>query len=300
MPEPRRRSRTLVAVLVLISLILITIDYRQGEGGPITAIQRGALTVFGPVAEGFSAVVRPVSGFFGAIGDIGSLRDQNADLETSIKELQAEALDRAGLEAENERLRGMLNMRKRLGFTTTGANVIAQPPSALERTVLLDVGADNGLLPGMAVINELGLVGKLTEVTAKNARVELLTSPGARYGVRVAELGKIGFLTGSGADPFQLELLDLEVDVEAGAAVVTHLSALSTIVDGIPVGEVVGRRSAESRFLEVRPYVDFTSLTTVQVVLDIPSTPADLPLEEQVPGPKRPRTPVTEEPGADG
>ena len=299
MPEPRRRSRTLVAVLVLISLILITIDYRQGEGGPITAIQRGALTVFGPVAEGFGAVVRPVSDFFGAIGDIGSLRDQNAELQESIKVLQAEALDRAGLEAENERLRAMLNMRKRLGFTTTGANVIAQPPTAVERSVLLDVGADNGLAIGMAVINELGLVGKITEVGPSNARVELLTSPGARYGVRIAETGEIGFLTGSGADPFQLEL-DPEEEVEAGTPVVTHLSTFSTIMDGIPVGEVVGRRSPESRFLEVRPYVDFTRLTTVQVVLDIPSTPSEIPKDEQVSAPKVPRPKVTGEPGAGG
>ena len=300
MPEPRRRSRTLVAVLVLISLILITIDYRQGEGGPVAAIQRGALTVFGPVAEGFGAVVRPISNFFGAIGDIGSLRDQNAELQESIKGLQAEALDRAGLEAENERFREMLNMRKRLGFTTTGANVIAQPPTAVERSVLLNVGADNGLLPGMAVINELGLVGKLTEVTASNARVELLTSPGAGYGVRIADSGEIGFLTGSGADPFQLELGDPEAEVEPGAPVVTQLSTFSTIMDGIPVGEVVGRRSPESRFLEVRPYVDFTRLTTVQVVLDIPSTPSELPIEEQVSAPKRPRPQGTEEPGAGG
>jgi rod shape-determining protein MreC len=300
MPEPRRRSRTLVAVLVLISLILITIDYRQGEGGPVSAIQRGALTVFGPVAEGFGAVVRPVTNFFGAIGDIGSLRDQNAELQESIKALQAEALDRAGLEAENERLRGMLDMGKRLGFTTTGAQVIAQPSNAVDRSVLLNIGSDNGLAKGMAVINELGLVGKLVQVGSGTARVELLTNPGAGYGVRIAETGEIGFLTGSGADPFQLELYDPEEEVEAGAPVVTHLFTDSTIMDGIPVGEVVGRQAPDSRFLEVRPYVDFTRLTTVQVVLDVPPTPEKLPSEDQAAGSKGPGPTATEEPGDEG
>ena len=300
MPEPRRRSRTLVAVLVLVSLILITIDYRQGEGGPVSAIQRGALAVFGPVAEGFGAVVRPVSNFFGAIGDIGSLREQNASLQESIKGFQAAELDRAGLEAENERLRSMLDMRKRLGFTTTGAMVIAQPSTSVERSVLLDVGANNGLLPGMAVMNELGLVGKLTEVTALNARVELLTTPGAGYSVRIAESGAKGFLTGSGADPFQLVMSDPEEPVDPGATVVTQVFIGSSIVDGLPVGEVVGSRSPDSRFLEVRPYVDFTRLTTVQVVLDLPSTPTELPKQDQVSAPQLPRPQVTEEPGAGG
>ena len=292
MPEPRRRSRTLLAILVLASLILITVDYRQGDGGAVAAIQRGALTVFGPVAEGFGTVVRPVGNFFSTIGQLGSLRDENAQLKTAIKDLQENAVSRADLERENDQLRRQLQMRDRLGFTTTAATVIARPPTNLERSVLLDVGADNGLLPGMAVLNEVGLVGKVTEVTRNNARVELLTSPSARYGVRIDESGEIGYLSGSGADPFQLELQDLEAEVSPGAQVVTHLFTGTSIPDGIPIGVVKERTDEASRFLEVAPYVDFTQLTTVQVVLDFPVAPSELPIEEQIPAPKRPRPKV--------
>src|SRR3712207_4966687 len=215
MPEPRRRSRSLLAVLVLVSLILITLDYRQGEGGAVSAIQRGALTVFGPVAEGFATVVRPVGNFFGAIGELGSLREQNAVLNQEVSDLREDKLSTADLERENAQLRAQLNMRDKLDYTTTGARVIAQPPSAVERSVLIDVGADNGVLPGMAVINEFGLVGKLTEVTAKHARVDLLTSPSAHVGVRIADTGEVGFLTGSGANPFQVEFPGPEAEVKA-------------------------------------------------------------------------------------
>lgn len=201
MPEPRRRSRTLLSVLVLVSLILITLDYRQGDGGAVAAVQRGALAVFGPVAEGFGTVVRPVGNFFGAIGELSSLRRENAALKADNRELLEGQVAIADMQREIRQLQAQLGMRDRFGFTTTGARVIAQPPTSIERSVLLDVGAENGLLPGMAVINELGLVGKLTEVTSSNARVELLTSPTARYGVRIADSGEAGFLTGSGANP---------------------------------------------------------------------------------------------------
>ena len=289
MHEPRRRSRSLLAVLVLVSLILITVDYRQGDGGAVAAIQRGALTVFGPVAEGFGTVVRPIGSFFGAIGELGSLRDQNTALERDLAALRQEQVSTADLQRELDQLRAQLNMRKGLGYTTTAARVIAQPPSSVERSVLLDVGADNGLLPGMAVMNEFGLVGKLTEVTSSNARVELLTSPSARYGVRIAETGEFGYLSGSGANPFQLEVLDSEADIEAGAQVVTQAFTGTSIPDGIPVGVVEARHGPASRFLSVRPYVDFTRLTVVQVVLDYPKQPVELPEQEQVPAPELPQ-----------
>ena len=300
MPEPRRRSRTLLAVLVLVSLVLITIDYRQGDGGAVAAIQRGALTVFGPVAEGFGTVVRPIGGFFSGIGELGSLRDQNAALEEDLRDMRERQVSMADLQRENEQLRAQLGMRDRLGYTTTAARVIAQPPTSIERSVLLDVGADNGLLPGMAVMNEFGLVGKLTEVTASNARVELLTSPNARYGVRVAESGETGLLTGSGANPFQLELLDPEADVATDAQIVTQTFTGTSIPDGIPVGVVQARRGQASRFHSVRPYVDFTRLTLVQVVLDFPSQPSELPEEDRVPAPALPRPEVTPTEGGTG
>ncbi len=288
-PEPRRRGRSLLAVLVLVSLVLITVDYRQGEGGAVSAIQRGALTVFGPVAEGFSTVVRPVGGFFSAIGELGSLREQNATLERDLQALREQQVSTADLKREIEQLRAQLKMREGLGYTTTAARVIAQPPSSVERSVLLDVGARNGLRPGMAVMNEFGLVGKLTEVTNSNARVELLTSPSARYGVRIAETGELGYLTGSGANPFQLEVLDPEADVKADAQVVTQAFTGTSIPDGIPVGVVESPPGPASRFLSVRPYVDFTKLTVVQVVLDHPKQPVELPEEQRVPEPRRPQ-----------
>ena len=280
-------------MLVLVSLILITVDYRQGDSGPVAAVQRGALTVFGPVAEGFATVARPVGDFFGAIGDLGSLRDQNAALKEDIRALQEDQVSTADLERENAELRAQLQMRERLDFTTTTARVFAQSPTSVDHSFLIEAGANNGLLPKMAVINELGLVGKLTEVTANHARVELLTSPTAQYAVRIAATGEVGYLTGSGASPFQLEIPDGEAEIEAGAEIVTQAFTGSSIPDGIPVGVVAPGADPASRFRDVRPYVDFTQLTLVQVVLDAPTQPTELPEEERVPAPNLPAPKVT-------
>lgn len=83
--------------------------------------------------------------------------------------------------------------------------------------------------------------------------------------------------------------MDPEADVVAQAQVVTHTFTGTSIPDGIPVGVVAPRSGPATRFLSVQPYVDFTRLTTVQVVLDFPKQPVDLPEEERVPAPKLPR-----------
>lgn len=279
----RHRSPTLLAVLVLVSLVLLTVDYREGDGGAIATVQRGATAVFGPVQEGFAAVVQPVGGFVSSIAEIGRLQAENDALNAELERLREGRVSVADLERENRELREQLAMAERHGFTTTAARVIAQPPGAFEWSVLIDAGADNGLREGMAVVNEQGLVGKVVQVTRRNARVRLLTSPQAGYVVRIAATGEEGFLAGRGARPFQLDMTDAEAEVEDGAEVVTHAFTGSMIPDGIPVGEVAEHPQTDEAggaVRSVRPYVDFSRLVLVQVVLDAPAQPDHLDPED--------------------
>lgn len=287
-----RRSRTLLAVLALASLVLLTLDYRQGDRGVISALQRAATGIMAPIQEGLTGIMRPVGNFMEAVTELGNLRQENAELEAELQRLREAKISYADLQRENAELRDLLAMRERLGYTTTGAQVIAQPPNAFEWSVLIDAGVDQGIEPGMAVINAQGLVGKVVEVTRRNARVQLLSSPNAGYAVRISGTGEEGLLTGRGPRPFQLEVLNPEADIQAGAQVVTRVFQGTTVPGGIPIGEVEEARRNGSRFSSVRPYVDFTRLSTVQVILDAPVAPSQLPPEELVPDPDPPQPPT--------
>lgn len=287
-----RRSRTLLAVLALVSLVLLTLDYRQGDRGVISALQRAATGIMAPIQDGLTSLMRPVGNFMEAVTELGNLRQENAELEAELQRLREAKISYADLQRENAELRDLLAMRERLGYTTTGAQVIAQPPNAFEWSVLIDAGADQGIEPGMAVINAQGLVGKVVEVTRRNARVQLLSSPNAGYAVRISGTGEEGLLTGRGPRPFQLEVLNPEADIQAGAQVVTRVFQGTTVPGGIPIGEVEEARRNGSRFSSVRPYVDFTRLSIVQVILDAPVAPSQLPPEELVPDPDPPQPPT--------
>lgn len=277
MPDTRRR--TVLTVLVLVSLILVTLDYRGADRGPIAALQRGTGAVFGPLQEGLATITRPLADALGAVGDFAGLRSENVALRAQLDQALTGAVAQVDLQRQIDQLRQQLGMRQEADLSAIGARVFGAAPGTGDYTVLVDAGADQGVQPGMAVLNADGLVGRVIEVTAGSARVELLTSPEARYAVRLAGSGEPGLLTGSGSAPFAFTPIDAEVEVPPGMQVVTQEYRGSTVPDGLPIG-VVAEPPADaigrSAFHDVQPLVDFSRLGVVQVVLSAPDRPLDL------------------------
>lgn len=286
------RSRSALVILVLVSVGLMTLSYRQGPGGALAGVERGATTVVAPVQEGFAALVRPIGGVLASIGQLGRLRTENQQLRGDLEQLDQWRSSLVEIERENDRLRDLLEFQKRFQLVTTGAQVIAPPPGALEWRLLIDAGAAEGVEIGMAVVNAQGLVGRVVEVTTNYSWVELAASPSAGYAVQIAQNGEIGALTGRGPQPYQLEIYDTEAELPKDAEIVTQSYRGSRIPSGIPVGRVSsppGGLAQGTRFVQVRPYVDFTALSTVLVVLNAPARPEELQPGEIVADPNPPR-----------
>ena len=299
------RRRTVVAALLLVALAFITLDFRE-TGGPVGALQRGADTVFAPIQDGFATLVSPIAGFFGSILEIGTLREENAALREENEALRDNRVSLADLERQNQELRALLNMADRQEVTVVGARVIARPPGDFDRSVLIDSGAAQGVAVGMAVINDRGVVGLVTEVSATRARVELASSNDGNLVVRVAETSALGLLTGQGAGPLRLELVDSDSIVPLDAEIVTQAFVGSLVPGGLPVGRLIdpsdGTTEGE-RFLEVRPFVDFGSLSTVGVVISGQSSDDEIDEDERIeadilPAPRITRTPEPPDPDA--
>lgn len=280
-----RRRRSVLAALVLVALVLVTLDYRGGDTGPLATLQRGVLTVFSPLVEGVATVVRPIGSVVSSIGNLGGLGAENEQLQADLVEARALQQSQADLERQIAVLGDQLDMRDRLDLTTVGTRVLGRPVNGSPYSVLVDSGADQGLAAGMAVVNEAGLVGRVAEVTGSTARVQLMTDPGVGgFVVRLAATGERGLLDGRGAQPFLLELQDAETAVEPESEVVTQAFPGSTIPDGLPVGVIADAGLGSS--LPVSPYVDFSRLSMLQVVTDYPAPPAELDRADARPAPE--------------
>lgn len=263
------RRRQLVAALVLISLALVTLDFRE-SAGPVGALQRGADAVFAPIQGGFAAVVRPVGGFFGSIFELGTLRSQNEQLEADNADLVGQLQVQADLERRVRDAEALLDLAEAQQVQLVGARLIAAPPGTFDRSIVIDVGAGQGVAAGMAVTSSRGVVGLVVEVTATRARVNLISSTEAGMGVRVADTGDVATLKGQGSGLLRMDLFASDADIPLDAVVVTQSFQGSLVPDGLPVGVLEpppdGDPAGEP-FLEVRPYVDLGSLSTLAVVV---------------------------------
>src|SRR5207237_10153756 len=83
-----RNARMLVVTLVVLSLLTITVDYREGASGPFEIAGKATLSVVGALQGAVRRVVHPVGAFFTGVAHDGSLRSENERLQSQVRSLQ--------------------------------------------------------------------------------------------------------------------------------------------------------------------------------------------------------------------
>ncbi|MEU5884489.1 rod shape-determining protein MreC [Spirillospora sp. NPDC047279] len=278
-----RRTRTVLGLLLVAALALITIDYRGGEGSPLRGLRGVGAAVFGPVERVSAAVVRPVGNTFDAITDAPGERRRADRLERENQrlreQLRAGRLDQARA-AQLQRLLGSAGMG---GYKIAAAKVISAG-QGFEDTVTIDVGSSSGVRPEMTVMSADGLVGRVVRVGPATATVLLATDVASSVGSRLEDSQEIGIVQGrgrrglgdGGATPMRFQLLNANAPMRPGQRLVTLGSqGERPYVPGVPIG-VVERidqpAGGLTRTAYVRPFVRFTSLDVVAVVVAPPKT----------------------------
>ncbi|GGU07559.1 MULTISPECIES: rod shape-determining protein MreC [Streptomyces] len=279
-----RESRLLLVLLIAIAFALITVDIRGGEESPVDGARQAAAAVFGPVENGVAAAVDPVGNAIGAVRDSGERHTRIAALERENAALKA----KLGSDDRNRsRLHELDTMLKTAGAGQYGikaAEVIAiGAAQGFSWTVTIDAGANDGIRRDMTVLNGSGLVGRVTTVGPSTATVLLASDPDFTVGTRMEKTNELGFATGQGNGPLLVQLLNGKAKVNAGDRLVTFGSqAAKPFVPGVPVGEVIRvdpSGGGLTRNIYVRPYVAFTKLDIVGIVVQAPRTdPRDMVL----------------------
>lgn len=265
-----RNARLLVAILVSISLATITIDYRQGESGPLAGLGRAALTAIAPLQAAVSRITRPVGDFLSTLANLPRIRRENERLKDELAEARAAVARQASLEARYEQLVKLLGLQEALDPPTAAALVIGSGVSNFEWTITIDAGTEDGVGVGSPVLAAAGLVGRVVEAGPTSSLVQLIIDPDSRVAARLASSRETGLLVGQGEDDLQMRGVDPATEVAAGEPVETAGYQGGLYPPGIPIGvvsRVVENPAALEKFVTVRPAVDFSTLEVVLVVL---------------------------------
>lgn len=285
-----RRSRIVLAILVLVSITLIVFDLRGGDGGLTRPLRAVGETFLGSAERVMATVVVPVRGLLDSLGGLGDTDARIAQLEADNARLQAEldavANDRARV-ADLEALLGLVSAND---YETVPAQVIAVGPAqGFAWTVTIDAGSRDGIERDMSVISGAGLVGRTIDVGPTTSTVLLIVDATSSVGGRLSGTSQIGIVSGTGRqDSLTMQLLDPLAVVDVGDVVVSFGSEGGRpYAPGIPIGVVAEMRGTEGQLTRsaiLEPYADISRLDIVGVVLRAPESPPRDTLDPAVTG----------------
>ncbi|HEY5728641.1 MAG TPA: rod shape-determining protein MreC [Anaerolineales bacterium] len=219
----------------------------------------------------FSSRFITLQDFFTSPRDIASLRQENSDLQNEVAELQAQVIQLQQQVGETQVLAALVDFAQaRTENTYKGAAVIGRDPSPFLHYVIINVGSNDGILRGMPVVTDQGLVGRVDAVIADAARVQLITDPASSVNVRLQNAEEEASLVGSVTGDVVLQLIPQDANVETGDLVLT-----SGLGGGYPpdliVGQVVNIRSRDYDLFQqatIQPVVDFNRLQVVLIIVN--------------------------------
>ena len=269
-----RRSRLVLGVLLIIAIALITLDFRDGGASPARNV--GA-DIFGPIERVTHDLTDPVASLFDSVTGGPSAQNTIASLQRENAELRAQ-LSSAQLSRTAQQQLAQLLQFDAGGYQIMAANVIAAG-GGYSDTVTLDVGRNDGIKPDETVLNGSGFVGTVTQVSEDTSTVLLANDASSVIGVQMQGSGEIGAVTGtgnsmSGSPMLRLTLFDANTALEPGQQVNTYASVGDRPeVPGVPVGTIVSVASSPGSLTQtalVRPFVNFTALGVVGIVVQVP------------------------------
>jgi rod shape-determining protein MreC len=274
------RRRLIVGGLVLLSLALVTLSFREQDDGPVASGQEGVAAVLRPfqvaadrIAEPFRDAFAWVDGLFDARSDAEQLRKENETLRQQV--VQSRLAER-----ENERLRELLQYRSGPrfpeGYRGLATAVISRPAGAYAQAIVIASGRKDGVDVDDPVVTQDGLVGKVSRVGSRTARVTLLSDDQSAVSALDVATDAAGIVRpGQGPRaPLRLDRVPKEAVVRVGDTIVTagwRSQRLTSIYPrGILIGSItsVGRTDTDLYTqVQVTPFADLGSLEAVLVLI---------------------------------
>ena len=283
--QVRRRRAVLVALIVL-SLVLLSSHFSEADSGPLHAVQRGVAAVFAPVGEVASKALKPVRDLINWFDETFDARGENEELKAEVAKLRSQLIASEEAENDNEQFRKLLELSDEnpgLGeYDLVTGRVIERTPTIWSSDVTIDVGSSSGIERNDAVVNGDGLVGRVTDLTAGSAQVQLITDHDNAVSAQVLPSGPSGIVEPEVGDPedLLLDFIDSNETIQENQTLATagwsNGQVSSAYPPGIPIGrvsEAEAGEQAEFQRVHVEPFADLRELEFVQVLAGGPQRP---------------------------
>ena len=267
------RNSGILGVVITILILIILVVFTNTEYEKISIIENIASNVVMPIENGLTHLKNKLNNndkFFENIDELksenDSLKQKNSELEQRLREFEI-------IKNENEQLKQQLNLAEKYGdFTTVPGSIISRDISNYSKTLVINVGSENGIKEKMTVIADEGLVGYVVSTTDKTSKIQTIIDSASATSCLASSTRDTMICKGTIENKPQLSASNIATDARIIQGDSVETSGLGGIyVKGIHVGTIKelneGTNKTDS-YAIIETAVDFSKLETVLVITD--------------------------------
>ena len=279
--------------LLVANLVIMAVDARDSDGGQ-KVLRIWTQTFASPLQSASSKASGATSGFFQQIWNFRSTAQENQQLKERLAHVETELHTARQAEAENDRLKALLNLNEQTNIKSVPARVIARDPSVWFNTITINRGSSSGVEMNMPVVTPGGIVGRIITVGPWSSQVMLITDEKAGAGAVVGQLGSGALGSVRGRADLGVAMIEMRY-VSGLEKVEVNDYVMTTGQDGIyPPGLNIGRvvevkngTATQAHQILIQPGAQLDHLEEVAVLLYHPPPRA---VPEQTPQQNADRT----------
>ena len=268
-----------VIIFIVISILLMYFDHRENH---LDAVRKGIGVAMYPVRVVVDAPARMWQW-------LGAATTTRGELQTEVSRLRSERLltnvrlqRLTALEAENARLRSMLDARSKVRDQVRVAEIMAVDANPYEHNLIIDVGERDGVYDGQAIVDANGVIGQVIKTGLMTSQAVLISDADHALPIEVNRNGLRTIAVGTGEiDRLELPFLPNNADIRVGDLLVT--SGLGgTFPSGYPVAVVNAvTRIPQQQFADVTatPAAALDQIREVMLIWSAPAETGELPDE---------------------
>jgi rod shape-determining protein MreC len=278
--NPGLRRRAVATALVLVSLLLLTVYFRESPGGTLHDMQSTGASVLRPFEVAAERVARPFRDAAGWFGDVLDAKSENEKLRKQLDDYRQQAIRNQFALQDYEQLKKLLAFRDSSRFPNdyraVATRVISRAPSQFEQQIGIAAGSSSEIRVHDPVVTADGLVGQVTKVANEVAQVTLLTDETSAVSALDFQTQADGIVqhgVGSG-ETLVLDRVPKDQVVNRDDVLVTagwRSDRFASIYPrGIPIGVVTSVGQTDTDLYKqvlVQPFVHFSSVRAVLVLV---------------------------------
>ena len=266
----RNHKSGIIGIIITIIILIFVVIFSNGENNA-TFIENVASKLVMPVQNGLTYLKNKISGNDTFFTDINNLREENEELKAQNSELEQSLRELENIKTENETLKEYLNLTEKYGeYKTIPAYVINRDISNYTKTIIINVGTDDGIEENMTVIADQGLVGHVVSVTNSTAKVQTIIDTGSSVSCMMSATEESIVCKGTLDSHNELKAMYIPTDYNMIQGDSVETSGLGGIYPkGIHIGtvkKVENTQNITDRYAVIETAVDFDKLSTVLVI----------------------------------